>query len=347
MAGNARRELVDPDEIGIYHCWSKCVRDEYLCGEDNLRGRNCDHRKGWIEERQELLLRAFAIEMLDYAILDNHLHQVLRTRPDLSGKWTDKDIVRRWWLIHPDAKNKDGSPAKLTKRRLDGLLQDTERIAECRSRLSSLSWFQKELKEEIALRANEEDGVGGHFWSGRFRCVRLLDLAALLVCSMYVDLNEIRAGVASTPEESEHSSVYRRIQGRHRRTGNVDTFISSVAPDAALVPISESGEAGNTTAPWHRASNQGFLPISADEYLNLLDWTGRQRRADKRGAIPSHLQPILERLRIRDDFWIDAVSRYDCLFHRAVGSAQHMIEVARQLKQNWLHGVSNCRRIFE
>jgi hypothetical protein len=284
--------------------------------------------------------------MLDYAILDNHLHQVLRTRPDLSKKWNDKEIVRRWWLIHPDAKNKDGSPAKLTKRRLDGLLQDKERIAECRSRLSSLSWFQKELKEDIARRANDEDEVDGHFWSGRYRCVRLLDLAALLICSMYVDLNEIRAGVALSPEESEHSSVYRRICGRQLRQHDVNLFSSSPAPDAALVPICETGEVGNTTAPWHRASNQGFLPISADEYLKLVDWTGRQRRVDKRGAIPSDLQPILERLRIRDDFWIEAVSHYDTLFHRAVGQAQHMIDVARQLKRKWLHGVSNCRRIF-
>ena len=62
-----------------------------------------------------------------------------------------------------------------------------------------LSWFQKELKEDIARRANEEDGVRGHFWSGRFKSVRLLDLAALLICSIYVDLNVIRAGVSQTP----------------------------------------------------------------------------------------------------------------------------------------------------
>ena len=141
MAGNARYELVDGDEVGIYHCWSKCVRDEFLCGEDYLRNRNCDHRKAWIEDRQELLLRAFAIELLDYAILDNHFHQVLRTRPDIARTWSDKDVVRRWWLIHPDARKKDGSPVKLTKQRLEGLLRDKERICEWRTRLSSLSWF--------------------------------------------------------------------------------------------------------------------------------------------------------------------------------------------------------------
>ncbi len=349
MAGNARREIVDPDEVGVYHCWSKCVRDEFLCGEDHLRGKNFEHRKVWIEERQELLLRAFAIEMLDYAVLDNHMHHVLRTRPDLAKTWTDKEIIRRWWKIHPDDTNKDGTPVKLTKRRLDGLLQDKDRIAVWRLRLSSLSWFQKELKEEIANRANVEDEVGGHFWNGRFKCVRLLDLAALLICSMYVDLNVIRAGMASSPEESRHTSIFRRIWGRqHRQTEvNVGNSNTGHAPDAALVPICETGEAGNATAPWHRASDKGFLPMSADDYLSLLDWTGRQRRVDKRGVIPQDFLPILERLRIRGEFWMEAVEQYDKLFYRAVGRVQHMIDTAQQAGRKWLQGLSHCRRIFE
>ena len=47
-----------------------------------------------------------------------------------------------------------------------------------------------------------------------------------------------------------------------------------------------------------RASDQGFLPMNSEHYIMLLDWTGRELRADKRGAIPEHLAPILERLGI-------------------------------------------------
>ena len=39
----------------------------------------------------------------------------------------------------------------------------------------------------------------------------------------------------------------------------------------------------------------GFLPISLDEYLEVLDWTGRQVMAGKRGAIDEAGPPILER----------------------------------------------------
>jgi hypothetical protein len=36
--------------------------------------------------------------------------------------------------------------------------------------------------------------------------------------------------------------------------------------------------------------------VQVDQYFMLLDWTGRELRADKRGAIPEHLAPIVERL---------------------------------------------------
>jgi hypothetical protein len=38
--------------------------------------------------------------------------------------------------------------------------------------------------------------------------------------------------------------------------------------------------------------------------LRLLDWTGRQIRREKRGAIPADLAPILQRLHVAGDMWV-------------------------------------------
>ena len=47
-----------------------------------------------------------------------------------------------------------------------------------------------------------------------------------------------------------------------------------------------------------RASNKGFLSRGVGEYLQLLDWTARQVRSDKRGTMPAELEPLFELLQI-------------------------------------------------
>ncbi len=50
-----------------------------------------------------------------------------------------------------------------------------------------------------------------------------------------------------------------------------------------------------------------------------MDWRGRELRADKRGAIPAELLPILERLKIQPESWLDVIVNYDAKFRTAVG----------------------------
>ncbi len=84
MPAYARGEIVDNSEVGIYHCISRCVRCAFLCGQDAHAARNFDHRKDWIRERLEELAGAFAIDVLGFAVMSNHLHVLLafgRTSP--------------------------------------------------------------------------------------------------------------------------------------------------------------------------------------------------------------------------------------------------------------------------
>jgi hypothetical protein len=63
-------------------------------------------------------------------------------------------------------------------------------------------------------------------------------------------------------------------------------------------------------------SKKGTIDESTDN-LTLLDWTGRQMRADKRGAIPQDLASILERLHIGGAGWIQLMGQFRRLFRRA------------------------------
>ena len=308
MPARPRKDIVDESEPGFYHCFSRCVRRAFLCGDDQYTGRNYDHRKDWIEERMTFLASQMALEVTGYAIMDNHLHVVLKTRPDIVAKWSADEVARRWLTLCPGKRGKKSREAADSdmQKKTRALIRDKKTLAECRKRLASLSWFMKLLKENVAKRANEEDQVTGCFWEGRFRSTRLLDSYALLLCSMYVDLNPIRGGKAYTPETSVHTSVYLRIQARlaqHRSSGDAAAWLTPIDEDS---PPPD----GHQAAKGRRVSDVGFLPMSVDKYLALLDWSGKQLRSDKRGAIPADLSPILDRLNLDVDHWLEGLKSF-------------------------------------
>jgi hypothetical protein len=65
--------------------------------------------------------------------------------------------------------------------------------------------------------------------------------------------------------------------------------------------------------------DKGLLPVSLDDYLTLLDWTGRQIPKDKKRSISSKLAPILQRLQINVDNRLETISEFDSRFTHVVG----------------------------
>jgi hypothetical protein len=231
-----------------------------------------------VDEREvEALAASFGIEVISFAVMSNHLHVMLRTRPDVTTAWSPEEIVRRWRELFP-------------KRRVAcvaaEVLPAVEVVEDWRSRLSSLSWFMRCLCEPIARQANREDRCSGCFFEGRFSSLRLLDEAAVLACSVYVDLNPIRAGVAEVPEASQWTSAYERIAARPSDATESATPEAAAITDQdgwmAPIPLSGDSEAKATRNAGRRASNQGVFEMSLDEYLSVLDWTGRQLHPGKR-----------------------------------------------------------------
>lgn len=356
MPACARREIMDFSSVGAYHCYSRCVRRAFLCGRDDYSGNNYDHRKDWLETRLEFLASCMAIDLLAVAILDNHFHVIVRNRPELAEQWSDHEVARRWLTLCPGTRekkrkrDKSDTPNEPSREKIDELLADKTKIGKVRERLSSISWMMKLLKEKIARIANEEDNVRGHFFEGRFRSTRLLDMFALVAAVMYVELNPIRAGTATTPEASQHASVSKRIRARQaQQRPSEDRHTDSKAPsasgDAALaaawlapVDLDAPPPDGNQADRGRRASDRGFLEMTLDQFLTLLDWSGRQLRTDKRGAIPADLAPILQRLEVDVDFWLLNVERFGHLYSTAAGKFTTLVNYARDCGRRWLRG---------
>jgi hypothetical protein len=112
----------------------------------------------------------------------------------------------------------------------------------------------------------------------------------------------------------------------------------------SLTYVTEATEA--EPVPSDRASNKGCLAMSFAEYLNLLDWTGRQLRADKRGAIPADLAPILERLQVSDEGWLQLKGQFSRMFRRAAGRPQSLQQERDQRGRQLMQGIRHSRAIF-
>jgi hypothetical protein len=82
------------------------------------------------------------------------------------------------------------------------------------------------------------------------------------------------------------------------------------------------------------------------DYLALLDWTGRQVRSDKPGSIPVDLAPILDRLSIVSEQWLDTVQSFGRWFHRAAGRQESLAAEASRRGKRWLAGSAHSRTAF-
>jgi len=95
MARLSRVEIFAPDEIAIVHVMNRVVRRCFLLDADPVTGKNYDHRKAWIESQLKRMAARFGIDLVAFAILSNHFHLILRSRPDVVATWNDTEVARR------------------------------------------------------------------------------------------------------------------------------------------------------------------------------------------------------------------------------------------------------------
>ncbi|MBS7351373.1 MAG: transposase [Comamonas sp.] len=307
-----RSELVCPSATPWYHCVCRCVRRSFLCGQDALTGKDFSHRKAWILARLALLSEVFTIDLGAYAVMANHYHLVLRLDTEHAAGLSDEEVISRWKRLF--------SLPILVKRLYDGVqVTEAETIAAraivaiWRNRLADISWYMRCINEPIARQANHEDGCTGRFWEGRYKSQAILDEAGLLACLVYVDLNPLRAGVVEVPEKSVDVSLNQRVAEHSVQEHNEDL--------PALLPFS-----GN----YSQNMREG-IPYAFADYMQLVDWTGRAQRSDKRGHIDAAMPSILNRLDIDLESFLQTVSHHQLSHGSVIGQPEKCEQRAHQL----------------
>jgi hypothetical protein len=386
MGRPKRSEQFDPSEVSVVHTIQRCVRRAYLTGVDQQSGKDFSFRREWVRRRLEALASVFAVDVLTYAVMSNHIHTILRNRPDVVAQWSDEQVAIRWLSVFPGQRLEELHLAQPTEIQVHTLANNPVEIKSIRRRLADISWFMRALAEPIARLANKQDDCTGRFWEGRFKAQRITDEAGLLACAMYVDLNPVRAAMAESPDQAAHTSAYDRIQAEHGAT--IDSAAFSLVPiaqeqvaeqrtqatveelrqqraiklrnptgrqvprDSWLSPLTmdDTKLAGDPQPHTDglRASDKGFLNVGWREYIELLRWTAKQRISEMAEAVPNSLSQVLGQLGIDATMWRDLVWNFKKYFGKSscAGSPQSMSSDSQKNGLRWHRGQAQIRQCF-
>lgn len=317
-----RDSLISLDVTPYYHCTTRCVRRSYLCGVDDVTGHSYEHRRQWLEDLILKQADIYAIDVCAYAIMSNHYHLTLHINQQQAQGFNQDEIIQRWHRLHKGNLLSQRYVAGIALSESE-LVQLKETTEHWRKQLMSISWFMRNINLTISQMSNAEDECTGHFWESRFKSQALLDEAALLSCMAYVDLNPVRAGIATTPETSDHTSIKLRITETEASLEKLHPFVGNPREDMP----------------------QG-VPFSLKDYIELVEWTGRIIRKDKRGYIDKTEPPILQRLSQDTDNWLTLTQHFEDTFGSMAGAEMKLTRACQKLRHRRRYDLKACSTLF-
>jgi hypothetical protein len=162
---------------------------------------------------------------------------------------------------------------------------------------------------------------GGKFWEGRFKCQALLSEKSILAAMTYVDLNPVRAEIAKGVSTSRYTSVKRRNRQIRK---NYE-------------------EANKPLRPLIGTKSCNMPAITEADYIELVDFTGRQLHGGKKGKIEATEPRALTKLGLDTNHWTTRVKGIGSDYWRVVGEVEELIDKAKEMAQRTLFGTGFAR----
>jgi hypothetical protein len=113
-----------------------------------------------------------------------------------------------------------------------------------------------------------------------------------------------------------------------------------------LAPLEITEQALRQPVPGTRTSNLGCLNMTCTQYLELLEWTGRQLAKGKVGKISAEQPSILQQLGIEGKGWLKLVGSFTDKrgrLRRAIGRPAALEAEAAKRGQKWIQGIALSR----
>ncbi len=108
------------------------------------------------------LASVMAIDIEGFCTMANHLHLIVRSRPDVAANWSAEEIARKRLPLCPPYKPGTREVAETPSQAdLDAILNNPGRVEQLRLRLSNPSWLMRFLTVCQSGRPHHRPVLGG------------------------------------------------------------------------------------------------------------------------------------------------------------------------------------------
>ena len=230
-----------------------------------------EKEKEYFLQLLERFASGFFVQVHSFCIMSNHFH-ILATGLELEAKKASKqELLRRYQLLYP----KESEPPPGSYDPNGQIIPDEDGgIERLRERLGSISRFVQELKQTFSRWYNKTHNRKGYLWNDRFKGVIVNHGEAQLMCSAYIDLNPVRAGMVERPEDYRWSSLGLRVRNPKRAKKLLTWFSVSEEDEWSDAGIVAKFKTMNTMA-WYR------------EFVYLSGGVGRE--GEGKASIPGDI----------------------------------------------------------
>jgi REP element-mobilizing transposase RayT len=220
-------------EHSSYHIISRVSRGEFLLDDEG---------KEYFMNLMFKLAKAYYVDITSFAIMSNHFHILLSNRKDEVAKATKDELFSRYKKAYGD--NAEPPEGSFIKRSFEIDYDEDGGVERLRQRLGSVSRFVQELKQGFTKWYNYKNNCKGVLWGDRFKGIAISKGDAELICSAYVDLNPVRAGIVKKPEDYRWSSIGLRVRNA-KKAKKILTVIQIEKPHIKIIKDSGIGKDEN------------------------------------------------------------------------------------------------------
>ena len=212
-------------EVGeaVYHCMTRTVNGERILDDP---AREVLRKQLW------QIADYCGVLILTYTILSNHFHVLVRVPQKQLPP--DVELLRRYQVLYP-------RPTKYQCARLEviqaQLASNGPEAIEWRRRqialMGDVSQFMKLVKQRFSVWFNRSHQRYGTLWSERFKSVLVEPQGrALETMATYIDLNCVRAGLASDPKDYRFCGYAEAVAGNTAAQAGLLSILGGTWPEA-------------------------------------------------------------------------------------------------------------------